>query len=201
MSSPSGSNATQLITLGIFLKILGFFVVLFSYTELEPIKNRQVESSLQSRFGINLTLAKDKGGLLSRAPMIVQQQGRAYDRIRQELLTQIDFISTEDITTSDRMRLVLPADIGLSLKNNMAKSPQLPEQLVQILKTQKADKFHYQLLIKVIGRSQDIDLMRALGEFAQKFVASGYSSDLITIGIMNKDQAPELLIEIRSVPS
>jgi hypothetical protein len=202
MPSPSGSNSTQLITLGIFLKILGFFVVLVSYAELEPIKTRQVENSLRSQFGMNLLLPIEKGGVLAQAPMIVQQSGRSYDVIREKLMTQIDFLSAEDVVLNDRLTMTLPAAIVLALDSRMPKSPQFAQQLADVLTTQKPELYSYTITLTGTGGAEQ-EMMRGLGDFAQKLIATGYPAQKITISYDNSDHMmtslPQVMFAIQAV--
>ncbi len=200
MAGPSGSNATLVITLGLFLKLLGLFVVLFSYAELEPVKTRKVESSLQDRFGINLTTPMDRGGKVTQAPLIVQQLGNSYDSIEKELMTQMDFLSTEDIALSDRLVLSFPPNIALTLDNVPAKSPDFAASLTDILQSQKPQGFVY--LVTITGQNgQAPVMMRALGDFVQKMVAAGYPANIMSIGYKTTDNDADqkLLIEIQAV--
>ena len=201
MAGPAGSNSTLVLTLGIFLKLLGFFVVLVSYSTLEPLKSRQAQYSLQDRFGINLGLPLERGGLSKQSPMVVQQQGRSYDILRKELMTQMDFLSTENVATSDRLSLSLPMDIVLGLNGAPAKSPELADRLSAILKTQKPDHMQYQ--VTIIGQNGDpVAVLHALGEFVQKMVATDYPSKFLTIGYTTvRGKTPQVLIEVRAVAS
>jgi hypothetical protein len=195
------SSSTMAITLGLFLKLLGLFVVLVSYAEMEPDKTRKVEYSLQDRFGINLTTPRDKNGLSKQAPMIVQQLGNSYDSIEKELTTQMDFLSTEDIALSDRLVLSFPATIALTMNGVPAKSPDFAASLTRILQAQKPANYHY--TVTFTGENGDAQVvMRGLGDFVQKMVAAGYPAADMSIGYRETDRPSQqnLMIEIQAVP-
>jgi hypothetical protein len=135
--------------------------------------------------------------------MIVQQQGRAYDAIKQELMTQVDFLSTENSATSDILSLTVPAPLVLSLGNAMAKSPSFATQLVQVLQTQRPSSSKYYVTLRGMNGVPE-EMMRSLGQFVQKMIASGYNSRLLAIAYdttSTPDISPKLVIEIRVVLS
>lgn len=201
MAGPSGTNSTMVITLGIFLKLLGFFAVLVSYSDLEPIKSRQAEYSLQNRFGINMSLTRERDGLGPQSAIVVQQLGRSYDTISQNLMTQVDFLSSENVSVSDRLRISLPADVVLSLDDAPAKSADFATSFSNVLKTQKPPNYIYQ--VNIMGQNGiPPSMMRALGEFVQKMIAAGYPAKYLTISYeQTPDDKPAVLMEIQAVPS
>jgi hypothetical protein len=200
MTGSSGSNSALVITLGLFLKLLGLFVVLVSYADFEPLKTRKVEYSLQDRFGINLTSLKERHGTSVQAPMIVQQLGSSYDAIEKELTSQMDFLSTEDIALSDRLMLSFPARIALSIDNVPAKSPDFASSQTKILQTQKPANYHY--IVTITGQNGNPQaMMRALGDFVQKMIAAGYAANDMSIGYAQTSNAVQenVVIEIQAV--
>lgn len=201
MPALSASNSYLILTLGIFLKLLGFFVVMVSYADLEPIKMRQAEYSLQDRFGINLALPFERGGMGIQSPLITQQLGRSFDTIKQELSTQVDFLGTEDEAHSKKLVLNLNADTALPLNGAPAKSPNFAGQLVDVLKTQKPDHAMYQVRVTGINGQPQV-MMRALGDFIQKMVAAGYPITYLTIGYQQDKKVSDSLVkvEITAVP-
>src|SRR5690554_916369 len=94
MAGTGNRGNSQMITLGIFLKLLGFFVVMFTYAEFEPIKVKQAEYSLQQRFNITLPIPDLKSGDDSLNLYPVQALGRSFHTLDTELKTELDFLSS-----------------------------------------------------------------------------------------------------------
>ncbi len=94
----SGSQLTYTLMFSLFLKMLGFFVVLYSFTEFQPNKLKAAEQSLQQQFNISLPLDTmlSKSGKNIVSPWALQSAGRSYDEIAEELKTQIDFLSVKN---------------------------------------------------------------------------------------------------------
>ena len=184
MSNVLGSSANRVITLGIFLKILGFFVVLYSFSEAVPNKVAKAEQSLQHRFSINIALPKTTSGQQATTMSAVQNIGRSYDDIAADLKTQIDLFSTERVTRNKELIMRIPADQVLTLNGNAPKSYDFDKTLVSILKKNKPQNAEYHLAIVGTDGKSD-DMMRGLGDFAQQVVADNYPEPLVTIGYDN----------------
>lgn len=193
-----GRTATLNLMVGIFLKLLGFFVVLYSYAEINPVKVKQAEQSLAERFNISVALMDEKDVEQEKVTAPVQQSGRAYREITEKLQTQVDFLSTETQADSDTLVLRLPAATALSFEGREAQDPDFAAKLANVLTAQNASGFAYQLQVAAIG-SNNIDLMRPLGGFAKQMVDAGYPAPLITIGYQFTVQDPVLELRIKQV--
>jgi hypothetical protein len=176
-----------MITLGIFLKILGFFIVLYSFSEAVPNKVAKAEQSLQHRFNINIKLPTIKSGMQATTLSAVQNIGRSYDEIESDLKTQIDLFSTERAAHSNELILKVPADQVLTLNGQIPKSPEFDKVLVKTLNKNKPQGAEYH--VAIVGTDGKSDaMMRGLGDFAQTMVADNYPEPLVTIGYDYKKQ-------------
>ncbi len=184
-------NTTYLIMFSLFLKLLGFFVVLYSYAEFEPSKIQAVEQSLQQRFNITLHLPDlaAKSGKSQTTPWAIQNAGRSYIEIEKELKTQMDFLSTEIDSRRGILTLSVPADIVLDMESHPAKSPGFAASLIETLKRNQPEKAVYRMQIVAKGSERDL-MMRSLGNFVQSIIANDYSPRYLTIGYDDYSETP-----------
>lgn len=184
----------------LFLKLLGFFVVLYSYADREPVKAEAVEQSLMQQFNVSISaeFTPVKSGRHVLTPTAVQNLGNAYQAISTELKTDVDFLSTEIRAKDNTMRMTLPADILLAFNGNSAKSPSFAHELVYALKKHRTGDFVYNVQMIVRGEQAD-ELMRAGGEFIQYMVAQDYAPRYLEIGFKDDSDPPEVDIVITAV--
>lgn len=195
-SSQVANKATLNLILGVFLKLLGFFVVMYTYTDTNPTKARQAEESLRQQFNISVSLMRDesKGDSIQPAGQVMQKEGRSYIAIREELASQLDFLSASYRAETNQLILQVPAEYVLALDGQAAKSPRFASILTEILLKQRNDKTDYAL--EIIAQGNDTRQMtRALSVFVQKMVQVNYPSSLMTIGYESNDDEP--MIEFR----
>ncbi len=195
----TGNRATsQMITLGIFLKLLGFFVVMFTYAEFEPIKVKQAEYSLQQRFNIALPLPDLKSGDDALNLYPVQALGRSFHTLDTELQTELDFLSSKRNAETNELVLELRADQILDLGGKPAKSQNFAVVLTQALKanTPAGHVFHLDIVTK--GGAPD-DMMRGAGLFVQKMIVAGFPQKSLMIGHESASK-PSVKLVVRAVP-
>lgn len=195
-------ETTYLIMFSLFLKLLGFFVVLYSYAEFDPNKVKAAEHSIQQRFNIalHLPLTEVKGGQNLTSALAVQNAGRAYNELSTELKTQIDFLSTQIDARRGVLILSVPAHIALSFDGQTAKSPQFASVLVEALKKNQPKGMVYKMQIIAKGSPRD-ELMRTLGNFVQEIVSDDYAPRYLTIGFEDDANEPTLSFVVEAVPS
>lgn len=195
----SGRTSSLLLTLGIFLKLLGFFIVLFSYAEFEPSKLQQAEFSLKQRFNVTIpVLDRAVAGrdVISLAP--VQNMGQIFDGIESDLRGTIDFMAVSRRVETGDLSLTVRADQIFDLNDTWAKSPGFAGLLNRSLQKNRAKNMFYTLEIVSAGGQDDI-LMRANGHFAQKMVVAGFNQRHLSIGHEHKRGVPTVTLRIRGV--
>lgn len=200
-SSSIGNTATLNLILGIFLKLLGFFVILYVYTDVDPGKARLAEHSLKERFNISVSLTDDIAGeRLNADHSVTQGMGLSYQEIDTEMKAQIDFLSSEYQAQNDVLILRVPAHIALDIGADRARSFEFPKILVNTLLTQKAANKHYQVEAVVAGNNKD-ELMRSVSLFVQKLIAYRYPVEQLMIGYRDSNEKPVLELRISEVRS
>ena len=198
-SSQVANKATLNLILGVFLKLLGFFVVMYTYTDISPLKAKQAEESLHQRFNISVTFLSDMAkNTVAASPDPVQEEGRSFNRIKDALKTQVDFLSTQYEASSKTLILTLPAEIVLSLNGNSAKSPDFARTLVETLQHESNSKFRYKLEVVAKGNDHE-NLLRQISRFGQKILAAEYSEKDLTIGYNESNDAPTIDIRLNQV--
>lgn len=196
--SSSGNSATLNLILGVFLKLLGFFVVLYGFTEVDPLKARQAEMSIQERFNINVSLIPSIGGKSPSNTAIVQTRGRSYEGLEKELKAQVDFLSSEYVAHNNTMILRVPANVVLPLDGNREKSPDFAAILSKTLDEQHGDGSHFTLQIVASGADEDA-LVRGVSVFVEKMVAERYPAKLLAIGYKKSTEVPVIELHIKQV--
>lgn len=183
-------QTTYLVMFSLFLKLLGFFVVLFSYAQYDPMRTQAVEQSLHEQFNININLPMmhATSGKDQMSPMAVQNAGRSYDQLTKELKTQIDFLSTETDARRGVLTLSVPANLVLQMDGQPAKSPGFATSLVDTLKKNQPEGAVYRLQIIAKGSQHDA-MMRSVGDFVQSLVAYNYAPRYLTIGFEDAQDA------------
>lgn len=201
-SSSIGNTTTLNLILGIFLKLLGFFVVLYVFTDVDPDKARLAEESLKERFNISVTLTNDIHGTSSEnSHSIAQGMGRAFQEIDTAMKTQVDFLSTEYQAQNHVLLLRVPAEIALDIGMDRARSFDFPKILVDtLLKQRPPQQAAYQVEAVVSGADRDA-LMRAVSLFIQKMIAFGYPVEQLVIGYEESAIKPVLELRISEVRS
>lgn len=199
MTGTGGRASTLMVTLGIFLKLLGFFVVMFTYAEFEPIKVKQAEYSLQQRFNVTLPLPDLKSGEESLNLFPVQNLGRAFHVLEEELKTELDIFSTRVAARENELALVFSANQILDLNGKPARSPNFAPVLSRILRKNTPQNFVLQLDIVAQG-SDTASLMRETGVFVQKMIVAGYPQKEMIIGYEHGTKKPTVKLIIRAVP-
>lgn len=201
-SSSIGNTATLNLILGIFLKLLGFFVVLYVFTDVDPDKARLAEESLKERFNISVTLTKEiQGTGNENSHSITQGMGRAFQEIDTAMKTQVDFLSTEYQAQNHVLLLRVPAEIALDIGMDRARSFEFPKILVDsLLKQRVQNQSPYQVEAVVSGADRDA-LMRSVSLFIQKMIAFGYPVERLVIGYEDSAIKPVLELRISEVRS
>jgi hypothetical protein len=175
----SGSRAATLsITLGIFLKLLGFFVIMFCYADFEPNKVKQAEYSLQRRFNIALPFPTEKSGADSLSPHAVQEQGRSYHDLQEDLKAEFDFFSSQTRSNESELILELNAD---QIFGSNAKSPNFAAGLTKMLEANTTENYVFNVEIVAVGGEAD-EMMSNVGSFVQKMIVAGFPQKYLTIG-------------------
>lgn len=187
-AATGSATATYNLMLGIFLKLLGIFVVLYSLAETDPLKARQAEQSLNQRFNIAVSLTKPQD----------EAKTRSYKAIEDELETKVDFLSSHYEADSDTLVLRLPADIVLSLNGKAAQSPGFAKFLSETLRKKNAQKFKLEI---IVSGAQGDPLMRGVSLFVQKMIAQDYPENLLTIGYVQTDELPRIEFRLKQVRS
>lgn len=190
-----GNAATMNMILGVFLKLLAFFVILFSYTDLQPVKVQKAEDSLTRQFGINLHLVEMLQGPDAARTNPIPQKGQAYENMAQNLRSQFDFLGSENITSGEDMIIRVPADMVLTLDGQEPASPDFAMSLVAAMQEARKQPNGFDVFIKTSGPN-DAELMRQTGNFVQEIVSFGYAQKLLTIGYEKKADAPQIEIHI-----
>lgn len=196
----SGRTLTLNIFLGLFLKLLGFFVVLYGFAEVDPVKARKAEISIHERFNINISLVPDIRGDSHENISIVQTKGRSYHAIEQEMKSQVDLLSTDYVVSSNTLILRLPAEVALPIDGGSAKSPDLPRILRDTLESQVGKDSHFALEVVTIG-NDDAALIRGASIFAEKMLGAGFNRKWLTIGYQESSSKPIIEFRIRQVAS
>lgn len=200
-SSAIGNTATLNLILGVFLKLLGFFVILYIYADVDPGKARLAEESLKERFNISVSLTDDiEGTRLNNAHSITQGMGRSYQEIETTMKTQIDFLSSEYHARNHVLVLRMPAEIALDIGTDRARSFEFPKILADTLLQQKSSTVHFHLEAVVSGANKDM-LMRSISLFIQKMISYQYPVDYLSIGYEESDLKPALELRITEVRS
>lgn len=201
-SSSIGNTATLNLILGIFLKLLGFFVVLYVYTDIDPGKAKMAEESLKDRFNISISLTpqETEGKRSSSDPSVTLGMGRAYQEIDTAMKSQIDFLSSEYLADSHVLVLRVPANIALDIGSDRARSFDFVKVFVDTLNTQKSPDAHYMVEAVVSGENKN-ELMRAVSLFVQKMLAYNYPVDDLMIGYNDRVEKPVLELRITEVRS
>jgi len=197
-TGPAGNTATLNLILGVFLKLLGFFVLLYGYTEVDPVKAHKAELSIQQRFNISVNLMPEHLGVSKISTAPVQTQGRSYEAISSEMKSQVDFLSSEYDANSDTLILRVPLNVVLPVDDKPAKSANFAEILTQTLDSQHAADSVFAIEIVTIGKD-DTALVAAASLFVQKMLSESYPRDLLTIGYQAKDQDPMIEFRIKQV--
>lgn len=195
-SSQVANKATLNLILGVFLKLLGFFVVLYTYTDINPIKAHQVEESLRERFNISVSLINDRGA--ADTSLETLNQGRSFTRIKDSLSTEVDFLSSKLLSTSNTMVLTVPAEFIVSINDALPKSPEFAKALSKTLLAERNNKSVYALELIINGSDQQL-LSRQISLFVQKMIAVGYPSELLTIGYNETTDEPTVDLRIVQV--
>lgn len=199
-SSSVGNAATLNLILGVFLKLLGFFVVLYVYADIDPIKARQAEESLKERFNISVSLVPNTSGSdQEQGNAVMQMMGRSYQAIDTEMKTQIDFLSSEYQAHSHVLVLRVPAHIALDLDGMRAQSFEFADILIKTLQEQSG-RNRYAVEAVAIGSEHDA-LMRSVSLFVQKMVARQYPPELLAVGFKEQNTKPMLELRITEVRS
>jgi len=190
-SAQVANKATLNLILGVFLKLLGFFVVMYTYTDTNPMKARMAEESLRQQFNISVSLLRDeaKGDSPLNAHQAMQKEGRSYIAIREALKTQLDFLSSEYRADSNMLMLSIPAEYVVSIDGQSPKSPRFALTLVSTLLKQGNDKTDYAVEVVIKG-SAESELTRAVSIFVQQMIAVDYPESLLAIGYEQSDAAP-----------
>jgi hypothetical protein len=199
--TPAGDGRTSslLLMLGIFLKLLGFFIVLFSYAEFEPNKMRQAEFSLKQQFNVSIPLSdmvRSGRDIVNLAP--VQNLGHAYDNLEAELKTQMDLLAVERRMKSGDMTLTIRADQILDMNGQLAKGRSFPEALYKTMEKNRPHGVLFMLDIVARGPDKNI-LMRGIGDFAQNMIVAGHNQKFLSIGYENSRDEPVVVVRIRGV--
>lgn len=199
-SAQVANKSTLNLILGVFLKLLGFFVVMYTYTDTNPLKARQAEESLRQQFNISVSLLRDesKGDNALIANQAMQKEGRSYIAIQEEMKTQLDFLSTNYLAESNVLVLSVPAEYVLSLNGIPAKSVNFIPILISTLQKQRNDQTDYALEIVANGNDQ-AQLTRAVSILVQKLIAVDYSPALLTIGYNESDDSPTVDFRIKQI--
>lgn len=199
-SSVLGNTATLNLVLGIFLKLLGFFVVLYSYTDIDPTKAKLAEDSLRERFSVSVSLTPDiKGSTFVDTPA-VESQGRAMDHIATAMKTQISFLASEYDLQNNVLLLRVPAEVAMDIGDKLARSPDFADIFINTLQTQKSPNMTYRVDAIIKGEAAQNDmLMRSVSLFIQKLIARNYSPDNLMIGYQKQTGKPVLELRIRQV--
>lgn len=195
-------DTTYLIMFSLFLKLLGFFVVMYSYAEFDPAKVQAAEQSLQQRFNISLHLPVDmiKNGAHLMSPLAIQNSGRSYVELSTELKTQIDFLSSEIDARRGVLILTVPARLLMAVDGQSAKSPNFASVFVETLKKNQPDNMIYKMQIIGKSRNQDV-MMRSLGDFVQSIVSQDYPPRYLTIGFEDgQTDEPTVSFVVEAVP-
>lgn len=190
-SSGFATKATLNLILGVFLKLLGFFVVMYTYTDINPIKARQAEESLRQQFNVSVSLLREegKGDSPHIQPQALQKEGRSFKAIREQLKTQLDFLSSRYLADSDRLMLSVPAEYVVTLDDNPPKSPRFVPILVTTLGQQRGENSTYAVEIIIAGNDR-AELTRQVSILVQKMIALDYPAELLTIGYRESDAPP-----------
>lgn len=205
-SSAIGNTATLNLILGIFLKLLGFFVVLYVYTDVDPDKARLAEESLRERFNVSVVLVPEKDRIGQSADPSRQiafhnreQAGRAMARIEAAMKSQIGLLATSYDREDGALVLRVPADVALDLGGRLARSPDFADILVATLNTQKAPEMAFSVEAIIKGPADNSDeWMRAVSLFIQKLVARQYPAAWLMTGY--QEQAGPPVLELRIHP-
>ena len=195
---PGGNTATLNLILGVFLKLLGFFVVLYGFNEIDPVKAHQAEASIKDRFNISVSLTPIVSGLTKTADAPVQTKGRAYSEIEEELKTQVDLLSSRYEADSDTLVLRLPASVVLSFEGKPATSPDFASTLAATLEIQRGKDSKFNLEIIADG-NDDEALIASVSLFVQKMLGTGYPRDLLTIGYQDGQSDPMVEFRVKQV--
>jgi len=191
-------TATLNLMLGIFLKLLGFFVVLYTYAEANPVKTQQAEESLRQRFSISVSLADLANDQRNASSPLVPDQGRSYNDLANKLKAQIDFLSSQYIARNDVLILTLPARTAMAVGGNPAESPEFIKMLVRTIVHQRTENYKYAAELIVSGEDQK-NLMGEVSLLAQRMIAYDYPARLVTIGYKKDKGEPLLEIRLRQV--
>lgn len=190
-SAQVANKATLNLILGVFLKLLGFFVVMYTYTDVNPVKARQAEESLRQQFNISVSLMREesKGNNPILSNQVLQKEGRSYIAIREELKTQLDFLSSRYLADSNQLVLSVPAEYAVALNDHPAKSPHFAAILSETLRRQAKDDIRYTTEIVVTGRDAS-ELTRVVSVLVQQMIAADYPPELLSIGYAENDGPP-----------
>jgi hypothetical protein len=195
------NKATLNLILGVFLKLLGFFVVMYTYTDTSAIKAHQAEESLHKRFDITVSFLHNMAqntAASSQAP--VQEDGRSFNQIRDALKSQIDFLSTQYQATSKTLILTLPASTVFPLNGQPAKSPDFAGILARTMKEQRTSAFRYKL--EIVSEGPDNSLMiKDVSLFAEKILGENYPEKDLTIGYSDATTEPTIELRLTQVAS
>lgn len=196
----SARTSTLNLMLGIFLKLLGFFVVLYTYTDINPTKVQKVEESLKERFNISVSLAPVLSGMdpSVRAPL-VQTKGRAYSNIENDMKTQVDFLSSQYNIDSNTLVLRVPAEMAMTIDGQEPKSGNFAKILADTLENQSSEGNVFAIEMILSGPDATAK-MRDISLFVQKMIGENYPQDLMTIGYAESSQKPTLEIRIHEQP-
>jgi hypothetical protein len=200
-SSQVANKATLNLILGVFLKLLGFFVVMYTYTDISPTKARQAEESLHQRFNISVSFLHEMAKNTADSSLSpVQDEGRSFNQIKDALKTQVDFLSTQYQASSKTLILTLPAEILFPLNGNAAKSPDFARTLANTLQQQGSATLRYK--IEIIANGSDNEtLIKEVSRFAQKLLAADYPEKDLTTGYKETIDAPTVDLRLTQVVS
>lgn len=193
---------TMNLMLGVFLKLLGFFVIMYSYAEINPIKAEKAEESLKQRFNVSVSLysavKESIDGTLTEGANV--NGGGAYAHIQQQLMREFGLPPGKYIAQDDILVMRIPAGNVLSIDNITPENPGFANNFSRLLLEQNTDKFRYAVEIIVLGNNGNA-LMRSISEFANEMSVAGYPDRLLTIGLKAQENTPQLEIRIKQVPA
>jgi uncharacterized protein YlxP (DUF503 family) len=199
ISSQVANKSTLNLVLGVFLKLLGFFVVLYTYTDINPIKAKQAEESIRERFNISISLLQENDTKNDiEASLLMQEAGRSFNEISEALKTEVDFLSSHYLAADNTLILKIPAEVAVKLPNKIQKSPKFANLLTDTLAVHKNKKFNYDVQIIINGAEEQI-LMQAVSLFVQKMASLNYPENLLTIGYEFSTDEPTIEFRIQAV--
>ena len=189
------------LMLGVFLKLLAFFIILYIYADIDPVKLSKAETSVKEQFNVSVSLSLNTGGPTAQTERrVAETAGYSLQNIDTAMRAQFDMLSTRFDRANDTMILRIPARIALAYDNRLPNSPAFAEIFTHTLGTQRNERYSYQVeLIAAGGESRS--MMRAISVLARQMQCHDYPGDLLTIGYADEDvTSPVLEIRIKPVP-